>query len=175
MFMFDLISGNAVTNASYETSPDPYAIADGTTVTKTYNNTTGIITVSGGQTQGIRTISGSSTKVSGTQTFQYNVYFCGNNKVNLGNQITNINISNIGGYQSFTVDNFLIDLISIPSTSTRGYSPTQSGCGGFTVTKNYNPSTGDFSVSGMSQTIRGGHNGSITATQSFNYNVWLVW
>ena len=74
---------------------------------------------------------------------------------------TSFNVSSYPGYQSFTIDNFIISTISIssagPSRSYSGWSCTNSpniSLEGSTLTKNYNSSTGILSLSGMSPRAR---------------------
>ena len=93
----------------------------------------------------------------------------------LGNS-NSYNLNNYEGYQDFTIDNFLIEVIS---TSTSGYA--NDNVGSFSVpcnvTKTYDSSTGDLSISGVSnvwrKAVSGGYASTVNA--SISYKVYLIY
>lgn len=155
-------------------------LAVGTTISKTVNN--GIVTVSG-NTQTIQLVhSAGGVRSSTTQAFTYNLYMVSDptmsNATNLG-AVTSYNASGVPGFEKLTVDNFVMELISLPSAGTGYYKGNkQSYMPGTTVTKSYDSTTGQFTISTASQpvylTYPSESNPVMSATQNFNYRVWLV-
>ena len=95
----------------------------------------------------------------------------------LGNS-NSYNLSNYEGYQDFTINNIIVEVLSI---STSGY--TQSGYSGniscaANISKTYNPSTGALTIGNLScsQINTATTGGSVTnsITTSISYKVYLI-
>lgn len=89
--------------------------------------------------------------------------------------------------KSLTVNNFIVEIISVPATSGTTGSEAGTICwtyaaGGCNVSKYYNNSTYIFSVNGLGQSVslsgrhatEGYSHGNYSKTQTFQYNVYLV-
>ena len=114
-----------------------------------------------------------------------------NTKYSLG-QAANFNVKAITGLsdsilKSLTVNNFIVEITSIPATGGTTGSEAGTICwtyaaSGCNISKHYNNSTYVFSVSGLNQSvslsgrhaIEGYSHGAYGKTQTFQYNVYLV-
>lgn len=94
---------------------------------------------------------------------------------------TSFNVSSYAGYQNFTSDNFIVEIVSLPSvigasTGKAGYYPGTTGC---TITKTYNNQSGILTIGGLTQkaTISDSYGTTVyaTANQTVNVKVWLIY
>lgn len=146
---------------------------DGFNIGKSYNSNTGVITITN-YSQTIALRRSGSTKRSISQPIKYKLWLITGNKTNLG-QVSSYNASSLPNYQQLTVDDFIVEVKSAPQVSSRqaGYDVgMECKASGFPISKTYNPSTGIFTVSGLTQTL--GQGGAYTTTQSVVWNVWLL-
>lgn len=87
-----------------------------------------------------------------------------------------ISLSQYEGYTEFTIDNFLIEVITV---GTSGYANDNVGSfsAACSITKTYDPSTGNFSLTGMSSTwqknVPAGTASRVNT--SIKYNIYLVY
>ena len=93
-----------------------------------------------------------------------------------GNQTINVS-SKLSDYQSLTTNDFVIQFISAPATSSGSNSYDDRGfygyASGFTISKSYNASTGNITISGAYQYISLRTN-MYTGTQYITYGVYAL-
>lgn len=160
-------TGGAVDGGSWD-DPNLRTYAAGFTISKSYDSVNKTYAISG-NTQRI-----SCGGRSAVQTVPINTYVINGTATNLG-KITTYNASGLPNYKNLKAQNFIVEILSAPSTSTAAAGddqPMYARASGFPISKSYNSETGIFTVTGLSQTIGAG--GTHSTTQTIDYTVWLA-
>lgn len=96
---------------------------------------------------------------------------------------TSFDLTSYEGYKTFTNDDFIVGVVSASATnaSADGYDDNKyyGRASGFSISKNYDPSTGILTITGASQNITTNWSGNGTAyvaagIQNMVVNAWLI-